>query len=305
MASSSTAGSSRPHSPTLSERSLDDVLPWKRKIGYGMGHILNDLCASMWFTYLLLFFHRVLQFDNVYAGVILFTGQIADGLSTLFVGYFSDNGDDLWLCNKYGKRKSWHLIGTLCVLISFPFIFVPCVGCSDADDYAQMIYYAAFVILFQFGWASTQISHLAMIPELSTDQNERTGLTAIRYGMTVAANITVYLVTWIFLGIGSQDSMLGPDDAGSFRNIMIVCVTLGGFASLLFHTLVRIQPFEAMENRMNSAENLRPRQGRKITTKDWLLEPQFYQVAGAYMTTRLFVNLTQAYIPLYLQVSPF
>ena len=30
-----------------------------QKLGYGLGHVLNDLCASMWFTYLLLFFHQV------------------------------------------------------------------------------------------------------------------------------------------------------------------------------------------------------------------------------------------------------
>ena len=61
-----------------------------KKLGYGLGHILNDLCASIWFTYLLLFFHKVLEFKSSYAGIILLVGQIADGLSTVFVGYFSD-----------------------------------------------------------------------------------------------------------------------------------------------------------------------------------------------------------------------
>ena len=28
-------------------------------IGYGLGHVCNDICASMWFTYLLLFFQKV------------------------------------------------------------------------------------------------------------------------------------------------------------------------------------------------------------------------------------------------------
>ena len=37
-----------------------------------------------------------------------------------------------------------------------------------------------------------------------------------------------------------------------------------------------------------------------MTVKAWFLEPQFYQVAGVYMSTRLFVNLSQAYMPLYL-----
>ena len=41
------------------------------KLAYGTGHILNDMCASMWFTYLLIYFHSVLQFDNTLAGLIM------------------------------------------------------------------------------------------------------------------------------------------------------------------------------------------------------------------------------------------
>ena len=63
-----------------------------QKFFYSFGHVFNDLCSSMWFTYLLLFFNKVLQFENTLAGVVLFVGQIADGLATLFVGYFSDRG---------------------------------------------------------------------------------------------------------------------------------------------------------------------------------------------------------------------
>ena len=29
--------------------------------GYSVGHIFNDICASMWFTYLLLFFQKVMS----------------------------------------------------------------------------------------------------------------------------------------------------------------------------------------------------------------------------------------------------
>ena len=35
----------------------------------------------------------------------------------------------------------------------------------------------------------------------------------------------------------------------------------------------------------------------------WLLNPSLYFVACVYMATRLYVNLTQAYIPFYLQVT--
>lgn len=39
-----------------------------RRLSYAVGHFLNDLCASMWFTYLLVFYHSVLGFQNTYAG---------------------------------------------------------------------------------------------------------------------------------------------------------------------------------------------------------------------------------------------
>lgn len=221
----------RRSSPTVDDDANADNgerVALKQKIGYGLGHVQNDLCASMWFTYLLLFFHKVLQFDNFYSGVILLAGQLADGVSTLFVGYFSDQDDDFGFCAKYGKRKSWHLVGTLCVLCSFPFVFLPCVDCSETLQQDQLVYYFAFVIIFQFGWAATQISHLSLIPDLTPLTDQRTSLTATRYAMTVVSNITIYVVTWIVLGTKTAgDGLVGPDDAGRFRDIMIVAVTLG------------------------------------------------------------------------------
>lgn len=115
-------------------------LNWKTSFAFGVGHVLNDLCASMWFTYLLVFFHLVLRFDNSLSGIILLIGQIADGIATPFVGLqvgdaYSNqrtnpnarSGFTNFL-NKIGPRKTWHLIGTLAILVSFPFIFMPCVA---------------------------------------------------------------------------------------------------------------------------------------------------------------------------------
>lgn len=73
-----------------------------------------------------------------------------------------------------------NFLGTLCVLSSFPFIFMECIECKLAHKWAQMFYFAAFIAIFQIGWASVQISHLSLIPELADDPHVRTHLTAIR-----------------------------------------------------------------------------------------------------------------------------
>ena len=66
------------------------------------------------------------------------------------------------------------------MMCSFTFIYQPVVGGVHANDWAQFIYYAPFVVIFQFGWAATQISHLSLIPEISGDEGERVELNAIR-----------------------------------------------------------------------------------------------------------------------------
>ena len=156
---------------------LQQGLSLKLKFSYGVGHVLNDLCASMWFSYMLLYLHKVVAFSNVNAGWLILTGQIADALSTPFVGYESDRT----VCVSYGRRKIWHLIGVLCVACSFPFIFNLCLfNCANAPETSLMAYYIPFIVLFQFGWASTQISHLSLIPELTKVKQVKVELNAIR-----------------------------------------------------------------------------------------------------------------------------
>jgi Na+/melibiose symporter-like transporter len=60
-------------------------------------------------------------------------------------------------------------------------MFNLCPTCEDAPEWARFYYYAPFVVIFQFGWASTQISHLSLIPQLTVIENERVSLNAIRY----------------------------------------------------------------------------------------------------------------------------
>ena len=58
--------------------------------GYSVGHFANDLCASLWFIYLSYYLINVVKLDPNIGGLCLLSGQIADGITTPLVGYFSD-----------------------------------------------------------------------------------------------------------------------------------------------------------------------------------------------------------------------
>nr|XP_028695060.1 major facilitator superfamily domain-containing protein 12 isoform X3 [Macaca mulatta] len=284
------------------------------RLSYAVGHFLNDLCASMWFTYLLLYLHSVRAYSSRGAGLLLLLGQVADGLCTPLVGYEADRAAGC--CPRYGPRKAWHLVGTVCVLLSFPFIFSPCLGCGAATpEWAALLYYGPFIVIFQFGWASTQISHLSLIPELVTNDHEKVELTALRYAFTVVANITVYGAAWLLLHLqGSsrveptQDidigDQLGGQDVPMFRNLSLLVVGVGAVFSLLFHLGTRERRRPHVEEPGEHTPLLAPTVAQPLLLwKHWLREPAFYQVGVLYMTTRLIVNLSQTYMAMYLTYS--
>ncbi|KAK6311268.1 hypothetical protein J4Q44_G00193230 [Coregonus suidteri] len=303
-------------------------LPICRRLSYAVGHFLNDLCASMWFTYLLVYYHSVLGFQNTYAGVLLLVGQIADGVCTPLIGYESDRTPG---CGTYGKRKTWHLVGTVSVLISFAFIFNQCLGCDQyTSQWVSLTYFIPFIIVFQFGWAATQISHLSLIPELVSCEHAKVELTAYRYAFTVMANITVYAVAYLLFHFqtGSDEDpslteTLGPIDIPIFRNLSLIVLGIGALFSLLFHLGTREEKGGAGEEKGGAGEENggagedegeeegerrplipRPQAATPLQPllrwKCWLKQPSFYQVAFLYMSTRLIVNLSQTYISMYL-----
>uniref|UniRef100_A0A8C5LS17 Major facilitator superfamily domain containing 12 n=1 Tax=Leptobrachium leishanense TaxID=445787 RepID=A0A8C5LS17_9ANUR len=212
--------------------------------------------------------------------------------------------------------RGW--FGTLSVILSFPFIFNPCLGCTEnTPEWVGLIYFIPFIIIFQFGWAATQISHLALIPELAKNDHDKVELTAFRYAFTVMANIAVYAVAWLLLHfqVGQTDpgdtEHLGRQDIPIFRTLSLIMIGLGIVFSLIFHvgTKEKQNSFEHLVNSEDTdAESIADQLNSSppkplLLWYRWLLEPSFYQMAFLYMCTRLIVNLSQTYIAVFLTNS--
>lgn len=190
------------HENTESESTLNIIA----KVGYGFGHVFNDLCATVWFSYMLLFLKYVLVMP-LEAGSYMMLGQVTDALFSAVVGVMTD---------RYSTKRNWHIMGTAIVALSFPMLFVMQ---QDVLPYwGNLFYFSFFITLFQCGWATVQISHLAILPELSTTHKDRADLNSVRYCMSVFSNIAVFLVTWMVLRIENKSSArIGSEDFDKFR----------------------------------------------------------------------------------------
>ncbi|CAL2049957.1 unnamed protein product [Caenorhabditis brenneri] len=281
----------------------DHDISFLRKVAYGVGHFYNDLCASMWFTYLMIYMEKVLKFQSSRAGFLMLIGQVTDAISTPLVGIFSDSSVLPACFDKIGRRISWHLIGTILVSTSFPMIFNRCFLCkSDTSEWLEVLWFVPFIMVFQFGWASVQISHLALIPELSSVPSSRATMNSLRYAFTVIANLSVFFVlTWL-LSESIGHSAIGPWDLGHFRMAGLLAVVLGISVSFVFYGLTREPKNQRRLSRLNSFSSDASELVRMHWTS-WFGHIQFYQIALLYMLSRLYINISQVYFPFYITMT--
>eukprot|EP01048_Picozoa_sp_COSAG05_P001799 COSAG05_NODE_63_length_22889_cov_41.986617_13_plen_491_part_00 len=317
----------------------------RQRYSYGVGHMFNDLSASCWFSYLLVYLHSVAQLTNLTAGYIYLLGHVVDAVCTPTVGMLSDRSS-----SKYGRRKVWHAVGSVAAFVSFPFVLSdPCTtfgvgghsgtepaatagssagflnsdeptapssgsdGCNSWEQWQYMLWYGVSVSVFQFGWASVQTTHLALGRELSpstaaqdqkpTSETDDTApaakptdgsvrLYSTRYGFGIISTLVVYAAAWILLDSASAKEV-GRSDAPQFFYLALIAAVIGAIATCIFHAGTIERPASSLLERAAAGQEQTP-------LGFWLTQPTVWAQSLVYSSSRIVVNLSQTYLPLYL-----
>ncbi|KAL6438105.1 hypothetical protein ACFW04_004381 [Cataglyphis niger] len=287
------------------------------KLAYALGHVFNDLAAAMWFSYTLIYLQRVALLEPVIAGALLLLGQVIDAIATPVFGFLVD---------RYCKKKTWHVFGSVIVTLSFPIIF----GNFANSATTAMFLYVISITIFQTGWAAVQISHLSMIPSLTNSLLARADLTAIRYSAQVSAAVVVFIVTWIILPTSGDESMVQLDQQDDYKfrvrtkkprvkkeitirakkrnalqylfynlqNIVLILTILGLTATVFFHIFLKANLLEReTPQKTNIEEPIGPLNRRM----SWIDITILLRVAMLYVASRLFITLSTVYLPLYIE----
>ena len=246
-------GGSRPGSKELPVESSPIRGGKKRKqysltsweiFSFAQGHVMNDMCAACWFTYLLVFLMESVRLTATNAGIVLISGQIADAIATSVVGVISDNTKPLEIplfwrgMEKYiiGPRKLWFMAGTIIVFITFLCVFaIDPIPKEIENQTSDVIYYAIAASLFNVGWAIVQISHLAMIPDLAKDDYTRVSLVSFRYTFTIISNSTIFLL-YLYGESKYQSYEESQKQSIVFRMITYITLGVGAFSAFILAT---------------------------------------------------------------------
>ncbi|KAF3452650.1 hypothetical protein FNV43_RR03083 [Rhamnella rubrinervis] len=248
---------------------------------YGIGHMLNDITASCWFTYLLLFLTDIgLSPRN--AAVVMLSGQIADAFATIFTGELIDS---------FGHFKLWHGAGSILVAISFSSVFGGCLPCkifATSSSTSQTISYSTFAAIFNVGWAATQVSHMSMVNCITLNSTSRVVLASCRNAFTMVANLSLYGVALIVFNVTAAETH--SDIETQYRWIAYLSIFIGCCFVVVFHLGTK-EPRLKVGVHGNSHA--------RISWTYWFRMVLYYQVALVYMLTRLVLNVSQAYLAFY------
>ncbi|XP_050437782.1 major facilitator superfamily domain-containing protein 12-like [Adelges cooleyi] len=283
---------------TSNNGKVSGFVEWISFMTYGVGHVLNDMVASMWFTYAMVYYHYVVQLSSINTGIVIFVGQITDAVATAAIGVLSDKVNLSWI-DRYGRRKTWHLFGSLLVNISLPFAFSPPAFPVDSNvsEVQMCLYYCFYIVIFQIGWAAIENSHMALVSDLTPLRDERTALLSIRYTFTVFSNILVYVVTWVVLRSNQKSNcQIGPSEMKDFQMIVMAILFFGVMTTLFFHIGVR-EPNTTRDKKKlaSSAPEIVDDQFFSVFKNVTL-----YQTTVLYMCSRVIVNMTLVFLPMYL-----
>lgn len=156
--------------------------PLLQRFSCGVGHVLNDITLQLICSFRLVFFIKILGLSAANAGWLLLFGYLSMVVSSSVAAFLIDRINVPFLSGKMGRRKSWHLIGTVIGVILVPLYFSSCFPCRrNGGDWQLMIYFPVLNTILSLSYSLMEIGHLSLIPSIAKDQSEAVELNAWRF----------------------------------------------------------------------------------------------------------------------------
>lgn len=139
-------------------------LPFKVKLGYGIGTVGDSIPYTLFFTYFIFYLTDYVGLSAALAGVISFVAVLWQAITGPVIGYLSDNSH-----NPKGRRRPLMKACILPYAIVIALLYLP----IHSNGTGAFIYYLVMAILLQMGYSFWKGPWDALGAELTQDYTER------------------------------------------------------------------------------------------------------------------------------------
>ncbi len=173
--------------PIPAPSALASRVPWREKLAFGAGGILDNFGNSGLKNIANPIFNLVLGVNPALVGVMISSARIWDAFVDPFVGSASDNARTRW-----GRRKPFIAAGAIGCALTLP-LMIACPAAGSEIERTAWLMVTGF--LFYTAYAVFVIPFNALAFEMTSDTHERTRVLAVK---TIVAAVSGIGIQWIF-----------------------------------------------------------------------------------------------------------
>ncbi|MBL0114303.1 MAG: MFS transporter [Sphingomonadales bacterium] len=147
-------------------------LPFRVKVGHGIGSAAYGVKDNGFSTLLLLFYNQVMGLDPGLVGLVLLVALFLDAIVDPFVGHFVDKTYTHW-----GKRHPWMYAAIVPMAFCWTLLWFP----PSSLGTGLYVYLLVIAFLMRASVSCYEVPALTVVPALSADYDERTSITRWRF----------------------------------------------------------------------------------------------------------------------------
>ena len=152
------------------------------RFAYGLGNTFQDLSLQLFSSFRLVLFMNVLGLSAENSGWLILQKQLVHTILAPVCAILVDRVHIPLVSRKLGKKKTWHLIGTVLHAVVVPLFFAAhYVIPSERSETKMMIFFGILNVISGFSNTILEISHLSLVSVIAKDQIEAVELSAIRF----------------------------------------------------------------------------------------------------------------------------
>lgn len=206
-----------------------EKFPLWGQILYSSANVGNSIADRIWVGFILYFYlppaesgmpelisnETFWKFFTV-AGCVMVFGRIIDAFADPYIGYLSDRST-----SKLGRRKVFLIFGGLPLMVATVLLFFPPAGMSQTGN---AIYMAVMLGILLFFFTVYVLPWLALIPELSHNNEERVNLVFIQAVFGLLGVVIVMIFGYMLWG---HLEGMGFEKAAALKLMVIVLSGVG------------------------------------------------------------------------------
>lgn len=146
------------------ENNIHGKLPFKVKLGYGVGTVGDSIPYTLFFTYFIFYLTDYVGLSAALAGVISFVAVLWQAVTGPIIGFVSDNSH-----NPKGRRRPLMKACILPYAIVIALLFLP----IHSGGTGSFVYFLIIAMLLQMGYSFWKGPWDALGAELTQDYTER------------------------------------------------------------------------------------------------------------------------------------